>query len=59
MSIDAWVLALAREKAQRDNAQAARHAAQAAVARILDIQKRVKPDPAGLTIRDYIDHGRP
>jgi hypothetical protein len=59
LSIDAWVLALAREKAQADNVRAAREAAQAAVTRILEIQKRVKRDPGGLTIRDYIDHGRP
>jgi accessory colonization factor AcfC len=59
LSIDAWVLALAREKAEADNVLAVPQAAQAAVARILEIQKRVKPDPEGLTIRDYIDHGRP
>jgi hypothetical protein len=59
MSLDEWVLALAREKAEIDNLQAARQAAQAAVARILEIQKRVKPDSGGLTIHDYIDHGRP
>jgi accessory colonization factor AcfC len=59
LSIDAWVLALAREKAQADNAHAVRQTAQAAVARILEIQKRVKPDPEGLTVRAYIDHGRP
>ena len=59
LSIDAWVLALAREKAQADNAYAVRQAAHAAVARILEIQKRVNPDPEGLTIRDYIDNGRP
>jgi hypothetical protein len=59
LSIDAWVLALAREKAQADNLQAARQAARSAVARILEIQKRVTPDPEGWTIRDYIDHGRP
>ena len=27
-------------------------------ARILEIQKRVKPDPEGWTSRDYINHGR-
>jgi hypothetical protein len=27
-------------------------------ARILEIQSRVKPDPEGLTSRDYINHGR-
>jgi|HubBroStandDraft_1064217.scaffolds.fasta_scaffold827188_2 hypothetical protein len=58
LSIDAWVLALAREKAQADNLQAGRQSAQAAAARILEIQKRVKPDPEGWTIRNYIDDGR-
>jgi hypothetical protein len=58
LSIDAWVLALAREKAQADNLQAGRQSAQAAAARILEIQKRVKPDLEGWTIRNYIDDGR-
>jgi hypothetical protein len=31
---------------------------QEAGARILEIQKRVKPDPEGWTSRDYIDYGR-
>jgi len=30
-----------------------------AVARILDLQKHVGPDPDGQTVKDYIDHGRP
>jgi hypothetical protein len=59
VSVDAWVLELAREKAQTDNVRLCRQKAQAAVARILEIQKRVQPDPEGWTIRDYIDHGRP
>jgi hypothetical protein len=59
LSVDAWVLALAREKARMENAGPVRETAQAAVAQILEIQKRVKPDPEGWTIRDYIDHGRP
>jgi plasmid stability protein len=29
-----------------------------AAARILELQKRVKPDPEGWTVHDYIDHGR-
>lgn len=29
-----------------------------AAARILEIQKRVRPDPEGWTSRDYIDFGR-
>jgi hypothetical protein len=31
---------------------------QEAAARILEIQKRVKPDPEGWTSRDYISYGR-
>jgi hypothetical protein len=30
----------------------------AAAEGILEIQKRIKPDPEGWTVRDYIDHGR-
>lgn len=59
LSVDAWVQALAREKARMDDIQSSRLRAQAAAARILEIQKRVKPDPEGWTIRNYIDHGRP
>jgi hypothetical protein len=58
LSIDAWVERLAREKAN-DEAPLDRRRTQTAAARILDIQTRVKPDPDGWTIRDYIDHGRP
>jgi len=58
VSLEAWVQELAREKAREDDSLANRRKAQAAAARILEIQKRVKPDPQGWTIRDYIDHGR-
>jgi len=33
--------------------------AQIAAARIRELQKHVKPDPEGWTIRDYINYGRP
>jgi hypothetical protein len=59
LSVDTWVQTLAREKARLDDVQPSRQRAQAAVARILEIQKRVKPDPEGWSIRTYIDHGRP
>jgi hypothetical protein len=59
LSVDAWVGALAREKARTEILQPGRQKAHAAAARILEIQKRVKPDPEGWTIRDYIDRGRP
>jgi hypothetical protein len=58
LSVDAWVQALAREKARSDEVRSGRQKAQAAAARILEIQKRVKPDPEGWTIRDYINLGR-
>ena len=59
VTVDAWVQALAREKARLDDIHSSRQKAQAAAARILEIQERVKPDPGGLTVRDYIDHSRP
>ena len=58
LTVEAWVQALAYEKAQTDDIRPVRQKAQAAASRILEIQKRVKPDPEGWTIRDYIDHGR-
>jgi hypothetical protein len=58
LTVDAWVQALAREKARMEHADSGRQKAQAAAARILEIQKRVKPDPDGWAVRDYIDHGR-
>jgi hypothetical protein len=58
LSVNAWVETLAREKARMDGAYSGRQKAQAAAARILEIQKRVKPDPDGWTVRDYINHGR-
>jgi hypothetical protein len=30
-----------------------------AAAHILELQKRVKPDPEGWTVKDYINYGRP
>ena len=40
-----------------DDAEKRRKRAEAG-ARILEIQKRVKPDPEGWTSRDYINYGR-
>jgi hypothetical protein len=31
----------------------------AAIEHILELQKRVQPDPEGWTIKDYINYGRP
>jgi len=59
LTVDAWVEELAHEKARVADLQSSRQKAEAAVARILEIQERVKPDPEGWTARDYINHGRP
>lgn len=59
LSVDEWVQTLAREELRMDDIRLNRQRSQAAATRILEIQKRVKPDPEGWTIRDYIDHGRP
>ena len=53
LSVDSWVETLAREKARTDDVQPGRKRPQAAAARILQIQKRVKPDPEGWPTRDY------
>jgi hypothetical protein len=58
LTVDAWVEELAREKAREGAIQSSRHKAEVAAARILEIQERVKPDPDGWTIRDYINYGR-
>jgi hypothetical protein len=50
---------LPREKARADDIQSGRQKAEAAAARIREIQERVKPDPEGWTARDYINYGRP
>jgi hypothetical protein len=42
---------------QSDDSERRRQRADAG-ARILEIQKRVKPDPEGWTSRDYINYGR-
>jgi hypothetical protein len=48
------VYELVHEEAPSDETRAVR-----AADRILEIQKRVKPDPEGWTVQDYINHGRP
>ena len=59
LSVEAWVEELAREKARGDDTQSSWQKAEVAAARILEIQKRVKPDPEGWTVRNYINYGRP
>ncbi len=58
LTVEAWVEELAREKACGDDVQSSRQRAEVAAARILEIQKRVKPDPERWTVRNYIDYGR-
>ena len=53
LTLEVWLQRLAEE----DHAIAV-GSPQEAAARILELQKRVKPDPEGWTIRDYINHDR-
>lgn len=55
LTLEAWLVKLADE----GTSSARSHSPQKAVARILELQKRVQPDPEGWTVRDYINHGRP
>lgn len=62
LSLDVYVLQTVLQKSSQsgttaDEAEKRRKRA-AAAARILEIQKRVKPDPEGWTSRDYINSGR-
>ena len=57
LSLEAWVDEIVSEKALAIGTT--RHSkTRAAVEGILEIQKRVKPDPEGWTSRNYIDYGR-
>ena len=55
LSLQDWLVQLAGNERSRPQAQADE---QTAVANILALQKRVKPDPEGWTSRDYINYGR-
>ena len=62
LSLDAYVLQTVLQQncsngTPTDYAEQRRRRAEAG-ARILEIQKRVKPDPEGWTSRDYINYGR-
>jgi len=46
-------------KLAEEDAPAKALSPQEAAARILELQKRVKPDPEGWTVHDYINNGRP
>lgn len=45
--------------ADEETIAAALPSPQEAAARIIELQKRVKPDPEGWTVRDYINRDRP
>lgn len=56
LTLEAWFKKLATEgemtgKSARSSQEAAAH--------ILELQKLVKPDPDGWTVKDYTDYGRP
>ena len=55
LTLEAWLTKLADE----DSPSAPPRSPQEAAARILELQKSVKPDPEGWTIHDYINHDRP
>jgi plasmid stability protein len=55
LTLEAWLKHLADEVAL----PVAPRSPQEAAARILQLQKRVKPDPEGWTVHDYIHHDRP
>jgi hypothetical protein len=54
LTLEAWLKQLADESALSVAPRSPREAA----ARILDLQSRVKPDPEGWTVHDYINHDR-
>lgn len=55
LSLEAWIEELA-EKAHAGTTRQSK--TRAAAEGIIELQKYVKPDPEGWTIRDYIDYGR-
>lgn len=54
LSLEGWF----RKLAETEVPTQARLSAPEAVARILELQKSVKPDPEGWTVKDYINYGR-
>jgi plasmid stability protein len=55
LTLEAWL----RKLADEETPSAAPSSPQEAAARIFELQKRVKPDPEGWTVHDYINHERP
>ena len=56
LTLEQWLEKLAAH--DEHFADADRQSKQAAATSILELQKSVKPDPEGWTIRDYVDYGR-
>ena len=57
LTLTAWLEKLAGE--DEGQAAKARRSTPEAAAHILELQKRVKPDPEGWNVKDYINYGRP
>jgi hypothetical protein len=55
LTLEAWLKKLADEEAPSSVPRSPQEAA----ARILQLQTRVKPDPEGWTVHDYINRDRP
>jgi hypothetical protein len=55
LTLEEWLKRLADEEALSVSPPSPEEAA----ARILKLQERVKPDPEGWTVHDYINHDRP
>jgi hypothetical protein len=58
LTLKAWLGKLAGEDQGQSPAKPHR-SPQEAAAHILELQKHVKPDPEGWTVKDYINYGRP
>jgi len=55
LTLTAWLQTLAAPETAKQKPRSAKDA----VERILELQKHVKPDPEGWTLKDYITCGRP
>jgi len=55
LSVEEWVKNMVDAEAPRQT----HGSAQEAIAQILELQKHVRPDPEGWTVKDYINYGRP
>ena len=55
ISLEGWF----KKLADAETPMRTGRSAQEAVARILELQQHVKPDPEGWTVKDYINYERP